>query len=94
MFKRKQVFQDSGGESLFLWGARQTGKTSLLKAFYPNALWFDLLMADVYQRLVNDPVLLRETVLGNPEVKTVIIDEIQRIPELLNEIHWLIVSAD
>ncbi|TDQ82834.1 hypothetical protein [Sphingobacterium yanglingense] len=41
MFKRKQVFQDAGAESLFLWGARQTGKTSLLKERYPNALWFD-----------------------------------------------------
>lgn len=84
MFKRKQIFQDSDGESLFLWGGRQTGKTSLLKEIYPNALWFDLLMAEVYQRLINNPVLLRETVLGNPEVNTIIIDEIQRIPELLN----------
>lgn len=94
MFKRKQAFQNSGGESLFLWGARQTGKTSLLKQIYPNALWFDLLMADVYQRLISNPVLLRETVLGNPEIKTIIIDEIQRIPELLNEIHWLMTNTD
>src|SRR5690606_36086025 len=54
--------------------------------------WFDLLMADVYQRLINNPVLLRETALGNPEVKTIVIDEIQRIPEWLNEIHWLMTS--
>lgn len=70
MFKRKQVFQDSDGESLFLWGARQTGKTSLLKELYPEALWFDLLMADVYQRLITNPTILRETVLGNPDAKT------------------------
>src|SRR5690606_37083436 len=53
-----------------------------------------LLMADLYQRLINNPVLLRETALGNPEVKTIVIDEIQRIPELLNEIHWLMTNTD
>jgi uncharacterized protein len=75
---------------LFLWGARQTGKSTLLKKLYPDALWFDLLLADVYQRLVNNPTLIRETVLANPDKSIVIIDEIQRIPEILNEIHWLI----
>jgi predicted AAA+ superfamily ATPase len=93
MFNRKQILHDSNSESLFLWGARQTGKSTLLKQMYPNALWFDLLMADVYQRLVNNPTLLRETVLGNADNKTVVIDEIQRIPELLNEIHWLITNT-
>lgn len=90
MFERKQLLLDSENESLFLWGARQTGKSTLLKKLYPDALWFDLLLADVYQRLVNNPAIIRETVLANPEKTTVIIDEIQRIPELLNEIHWLI----
>lgn len=90
MFERKQLLLDSENESLFLWGARQTGKSTLLKKLYPDALWFDLLLADVYQRLVNNPAIIRETVLANPEKTTIIIDEIQRIPELLNEIHWLI----
>lgn len=92
MFYRKQIFTDSGAESLFLWGARQTGKSTLLKEMFPEALWFDLLLADVYERLLRNPTLLRETVLANPEIKTVVIDEIQRIPELLNEIHWLIAN--
>lgn len=94
MFERKQLFVDSENESLFLWGARQTGKSTLLKRRYPDALWFDLLLADVYQRLVNNPTLIRETVLANPDKSTVIIDEIQRIPELLNEIHWLITNTN
>jgi uncharacterized protein len=93
MFHRKQVLEGSNRESLFLWGARQTGKSTLLQELYPKALWFDLLLADVYQRLVNNPTLLRETVLASPENSIVIIDEIQRIPELLNEIHWLIVNT-
>lgn len=94
MFSRKQLFQDAQNESLFLWGARQTGKSTLLKQAFPEALWFDLLLGDVYQRLVNNPVVLREVVLGNSDKNVVIIDEIQRIPELLNEIHWLIVNTD
>lgn len=94
MIVRKQVLADSDDESLFLWGARQTGKSTLLKALYPDALWFDLLLSDVYQRLVNNPTLIRETVLANPEKSTIIIDEIQRIPELLNEIHWEVELCD
>ena len=93
MFHRKQILTDSGDESLFLWGARQTGKSTLLKEMFPEALWFDLLLADVYERLLRNPTLLRETILANPEIKTVVIDEIQRIPELLNEIHWLIANT-
>lgn len=93
MFNRKQLLPDSGTESLFLWGARQTGKSTLLKTMFPEALWFDLLLADVYERLLRNPVLLRETVLADSRIKTVVIDEIQRIPGLLNEIHWLITNT-
>ena len=93
MFERSQLLNDNEGESLFLWGARQTGKSTLLKKLFPDAIWFDLLQSDVYQRLISNPVLLRETVLGNPNKKVVVIDEIQRIPELLNEVHWLIVNT-
>jgi predicted AAA+ superfamily ATPase len=62
MFERKQLLSDSEAESLFLWGARQTGKSTLLKAMFPDALWFDLLLEDVYERLLRNPTLLRETV--------------------------------
>jgi predicted AAA+ superfamily ATPase len=92
MYNRKQLLVDSEGESLFLWGARQTGKSTLLKTLFPNALWFDLLLSDVYERLSKQPSILRETILANTEHKLVIIDEIQRIPELLNEVHWLIAN--
>jgi len=94
MFIRKQLLLDAQGESLFLWGARQTGKSTLLKQMYPNALCFDLLMADVYHRLITNPTLLRETILGNTDKKIVVVDEIQRIPELLNEIHWIITNTN
>jgi len=90
MYNRKQLFSDSGQESIFLWGARQTGKSTLLKTLFPDALWFDLLISSEYKRLSAKPDILRETVLANLNTQPVIIDEIQRIPDLLNEVHWLI----
>lgn len=90
MYNRKQVFIGSEQESIFFWGARQTGKSTLLKTLFPNALWFDLLLSDEYERLSKKPELLREIILANRNVSLVIIDEIQRLPNLLNEVHWLI----
>ena len=92
MFTRKQVFEGAGNESLFLWGARQTGKSTLLKSLFPNAIWFDLLKSDVYRRYQANPAQFRETILASETNNIVIVDEIQKIPELLDEIHWLIVN--
>ena len=93
LLTRKQFFIDNDGQSIFFWGARQTGKSTLLKALFPDALLFDLLLSDVYKRFVTNPEYLRETILAQNK-KLIIIDEIQRIPILLNEIHWLIVNHD
>ncbi|GHT07321.1 ATPase [Bacteroidia bacterium] len=92
MYNRQQIFEGSENESLFLWGARQTGKSTLLKACFPGALWFDLLLTGDYERLVKNPGHIREVVSAMPSASVVVVDEIQRIPELLNEIHWLIVN--
>ena len=92
MYNRKQVFQGIGKESAFLWGARQTGKSTLLKALYPEAPYFDLLLAHEYDRFLRNPSLLREILEATPAGSPVIIDEIQRLPSLLNEIQWMIVN--
>ena len=94
MYLRKQSFHDLGKESTFLWGARQTGKSTLLKSLYPDAPYFDLLLADEFDRFLRNPSLLREILLIRSSDGPVIIDEIQRIPSLLNEIHWLIVNRN
>ena len=57
---------------------------------YPGQLTFDLLLGDVYRRLLSYPEQFREIVLANDPQGPVIVDEVQRLPELLNEIHWLI----
>lgn len=81
-------------ESCFLWGARQTGKSTFLRERYPDAHYYDLLKSDQYRRLINEPSLLREeltalNVSADTQITPVIIDEVQKIPELLDEIHWL-----
>lgn len=90
MYFRKQIFEGLGRESAFLWGARQTGKSTLLKHLYPDAPYFDLLLNAEYQRFQSKPSLLTEIFTEAPETMPVIIDEIQRMPSLLNEVHWLI----
>lgn len=92
MFARMQVLEGSGKESVFLWGARQTGKSTLLRQLFPEALWFDLLKSDIYRRYQKEPLQFREVILANSVSNIVIVDEIQKIPELLDEIHWLIVN--
>ncbi len=92
MFLRKQVLEGSGNESLFLWGARQTGKSTLLKSLFPDALWFDLLLSDTFLRYKSDPQQFRQAVLASKQDVSVVVDEIQKIPELLDEIHWLMVN--
>ena len=75
-------------KSHFLLGPRQTGKTTLLRHTLPEARVYDLLDASLYLALCHQPSRLAEE-LG-PKDKVVVIDEIQRLPELLNEVHRLI----
>lgn len=89
MFSRSLALPPPGTETFFLWGPRQTGKSTLLRATYPDALWIDLLMADEYRRYATRPELLREEVTLLASGRQVVIDEIQKVPALLDEVHWL-----
>ena len=79
--------------SIFLFGARQTGKSTMLRQQFPNAIYIDLLDTEVKGRLRRRPVLLYEMLHDKPENTLVIIDEIPEVPELLNEVHRLIVNS-
>ena len=94
MFARFLYIQDAENESVFLWGARQTGKSTLLKNTFPNARYIDLLKSDDFERFSRRPALLREELEAVIESQLIIIDEIQKIPQLLDEVHWLIVNRD
>lgn len=90
MIERILKIADVQDDSVFLFGARQTGKTTLLLQLFPNSRFYDLLETDVYERMKRNPSLLRQELSLAKEGDIVIIDEIQLIPELLNEVHWLI----
>ena len=93
MFSREQSFPHRGNESCFLWGARQTGKSTLLKKLFPDSPKYDLLLSTEFGRLQMNPSLMLQELLANPPGnKPVIIDEIQKIPQLLDDIQWLIVN--
>src|SRR3990172_9282632 len=89
MFTRRLRLPAPGTETFFLWGPRQTGKTTLLQATYPAAFWIDLLKAEEYRRYVQNPELLRGELAARPAIRQVVIDEVQKVPRLLDEAHWL-----
>lgn len=92
MFPRALHLPPPGTETFFLWGPRQTGKTTLLRYTYPDARWVDLLKADEYRRYGSRPERLREELEESPprSGQQVVVDEIQKVPALLDEVHWLI----
>lgn len=78
-------------KSCFLFGPRQTGKSTLLKFLFPNAPYFNLLNSDLFLRYSKRPAVFREEILAiKDKTQPVIIDEIQKIPALLDEVHQLI----
>lgn len=89
MIKRKLKLPLPGEETFFLWGPRQTGKSTLLKAAYPDAVWIDLLKAEELRRYLNNPELLRQELPREGVMPFVVIDEVQKLPALLDEVHWL-----
>jgi predicted AAA+ superfamily ATPase len=86
---RRRFFQEPQG-SYFLFGPRGTGKSTWLKEMHPDALYIDLLLPDVYRAYLARPERLLEIVAANPASELVIIDEVQRAPDLLPTVHHLV----
>ncbi len=80
---------NSPKNSYFLFGPRGTGKTTWLKTNCKNELIIDLLDPAVYRRYTARPERLKELIGGNPDKKNVIIDEIQKVPQLLDVVHLI-----
>jgi len=77
-------------QSFFLLGPRGTGKSTFIKRAFPDALYLDLLLPDVFRNYTARPERLREAVHAQKDKKVVVIDEIQKAPQLLEVVHSLI----
>src|SRR3989338_5600362 len=76
------------GKSCFLWGPRKAGKTYWIRHHLRAAILIDLLQTDTFSEYAVRPALLRERFADIK--KLIVIDEVQKIPQLLDEVHWLI----
>lgn len=89
----KRLLKISLNKSCFIFGPRQVGKSTFLKDFFKESfvVYYDLLKASEYIKFSTNPgVLLEEIEALDPKVNFIIIDEIQRVPDLLNEVHSII----
>jgi len=84
-----RFFEDPGSH-FFLFGPRGTGKSTWLKLKFPDALFIDLLAPDVERRFLARPERLSELIAAHPETEVVVLDEIQKVPKLLDVVHQLI----
>lgn len=91
--KRILDIQLPKGQSTFLWGPRKTGKTMYLRTMFPEAIVYDFLKTDLFLEFSRNPALLRERLLAKDErvlEYPIILDEVQKVPQVLDEVHWLI----
>ena len=84
----KRLFLPPNNQSYFLFGPRGTGKSSWVQSAYPNASYIDLLEDEIYRLLLARPQDLAS--LFSPKTKIVILDEVQKVPAILDEVHRLI----
>jgi predicted AAA+ superfamily ATPase len=92
-FERRLDFKLPPGQSAFLWGARKTGKSTWLRQRFPDSPYFDLLKTDLMLDFMRRPALLREQILAMNLSRIdgpIILDEVQKVPQLLDEVQWLI----
>lgn len=86
----KPRFLSAPQGSFFLFGPRGTGKSSWLKRTFPKAIYLDFLSPDVFRAYASAPERLETLIEGNPGQKVIIIDEVQKIPEVLSVVHRMI----
>lgn len=94
---KKRLLQLPLARNFFLFGARNTGKSTLLKNIFAkkDSLWLDLLNPDLENRYARDPISFKQEILAlDDNVQYVIIDEIQKLPKLLDLVHQLIESTN
>jgi len=93
IFQRLLQLPDLSQQNVFLWGPRKVGKSSWIRANLADVVHIDLLKSDVLSQYASKPSLLRERYqpsVGTGPVPPIVIDEVQKCPAILDEVHWLI----
>jgi predicted AAA+ superfamily ATPase len=88
------TLEDAKDDTVFLWGARQTGKSTLLTKLFPECRYCDLLRGEQFERLNRRPELMRQELMICEENELIIIEEVRKVPQLLDEVHWLITNRN
>jgi predicted AAA+ superfamily ATPase len=81
------------GQSAFFWGPRKAGKSTYLRKHFRKSIVYDFLDTDLFLEFSKRPALLRERLLAKNREELhhpIILDEVQKIPQILDEVHWLI----
>jgi len=89
MYKRRLILPN---RSFFLFGPRGTGKTTWLQQVLGGARWYDLLKGEVLLRYLRRPEAFRQEVEALDDDAWVVVDEVQKLPALLNEVHSILFS--
>lgn len=87
-FERLLNISLPANKSAFLWGPRKVGKSYWIKEHLKDAIVIDFLKTDVFADYISRPSLLRERY--SETTKMIVIDEVQMVPDILNEVHWMI----
>ena len=93
-----RIVELPGKQSFFLFGPRQTGKSTLIEQRYARGVWkIDLLLSDLFFKYSKDPALFRKEAVEKIKadgIRVIFVDEVQRIPMLLNEVQSLMGEFD
>ncbi|MBQ7423804.1 MAG: AAA family ATPase [Prevotella sp.] len=92
MYNRLFDIKSKLDEGMFLFGARQTGKSTLLKERFNGAIYYDLLNPKIRRAFKLNPNSLWEALQDKPAGTLIIVDEIQKVPDLLDVVHSLMVE--
>ncbi len=90
-FKRILALNLPKQQSAFLWGPRKVGKSHWIKSNLPDAIVIDFLKTNVFADFISQPSLLRERYAEASQL--IVIDEVQMVPDILNEVHWMIENS-
>jgi len=88
--KKLERFFKVPDQSFFLLGPRGTGKSTLIKDIFKEAVYLDFLLPDVFRSFSARPERLKEVVFGNRDKQVFVLDEVQKVPELLSVVHSLL----